>query len=234
MADVDLHVNECPDCSLRRNERDQVDALLREAVLAEPVDASRVTEVVRKEMQGHQPTLTAPRRRVLVAGCGLAIILAVIAIALTRKLHGATLYTYAAEDHIAEVVDRAPRPWTNGGPQIEQMLQQHLALSGLVQALAPDGYHIEHAMICPLSTQRYAHLIYSNGNREISFFIGQKDDKELPGEAIEHANGYSVHAGRVDGLQIAGFQTRQFNILLVGNLPLEEAIRFIERATSAI
>lgn len=234
MAEFDLHVSQCGDCSLRWKESSQVDALLRDAMMAEPVDASAVTARVREQMGRVQPRPTGWRHKLTFALGSLVLTLVIASVALIRTSHAPTLYTSATEDHIAEVVDHAPRTWTTGTPQIEQMVQQHVALRGLVQALAPEGYHIEHAMICPLSGRRYAHLVYSNGTREVSFFIGQKGKGDLPGRVIEHANGFSVKADRVENLQVAGFQTNQFTVMVVGDVPLQEAISFLVRAASVV
>lgn len=233
MAEIDLHVGQCPNCAVRWKERDQVDSLLRDAIMAEQVDVRPVVERVQRQIHSYQPRPAARRRTLLIAVASL-VITVVLAIALIRKPHRPTLYTYAVEDHVAEVVKRSPRPWTNGSAQIELMVRQHLGVTGLVQTLAPDGYHVERAMICPLARQRYSHLIYSNGAREVSFFVGQKDEAELPGKEVGHANGFSVHSGSVDGLQVVGFQTSRFTILLVGNIPLDEAIRFAMRAAASV
>lgn len=232
MAELDLHVSQCPACAIRWKQREQVDGLLRDAVLAEQVDACAVVERVRQQMQGSQRRPNSLGHRLLIAVCSLVIFLAVAGIALIWKSSRHTLYAYAVQDHIAEVVDRAPRPWIKGPANIEQMVRQHLAVSGLVQTLTPDGYHIERAMVCPLSDQRYTHLVYSNGAREVSFFVGQKGGRELPGKAVEHANNFPVHVARVENMQVAGLQTRQFTIMVVGSLPKEKAVRFLTPAAS--
>lgn len=234
MAEIDLHLGVCANCALHWKERDRLDALLHEAVTGEEVDAAAVIERVRKEMRLSPQKSTALRYTVAAAAASLVLALAVTIILLRPSRTEPALYSLAAEDHKAEVIDHAPREWVRDSGQIEQVLQRKVAVAGLVQTLEPEGYHIERAMVCPLANRQYVHLVYSNDAREVSFFVRQKDREQLHGKVVDHVNGIPVHADRARGLEVAGFQSTQLTILVVGSFPREETVRFAAHAASGV
>jgi anti-sigma factor RsiW len=232
MAEIDLHLGVCANCALHWKERDRLDELVREAVNGKEVDAAAVIERARRQMR------LSPQKamawKYAAAAASLVFALAATIILLRPSPREPALYSLAAEDHRVEVIDHAPREWIRGAGRIEQVLQQKVAVAGLVQTLEPDGYHIERAMVCPLANRQYVHLIYSNGAREVSFFIRQKEGEQLAGEVVDHVNGIPVHTSRAKGLEIAGFQSAQLTILVVGSLPRDETVHFAVHAASGV
>jgi anti-sigma factor RsiW len=234
MAEIDFHLGMCSSCAHRWKEQDRLDAVVRESVKATEVDPAPVIDRVRKQMQFslREPIRWRFSAWLTVAGIALAVL--IIGISLTRPMTKPGLFVDAAEDHSKEVLAHEPREWVRGQAGIDQLVQQELVTANLVNALAPAGYHIDRAKVCELLGRRYVHLVYSNGGREVSFFVRRRDGEQVPGETVQRVNGIRVRAGQARGLQVAGFQASRLTILVVSDTPRDEAVQFAAHAAGQV
>jgi anti-sigma factor RsiW len=234
MAEIDFHLGMCSSCAQQWKEQDRLDVAVRESVRAMEVDPTPVVDRVRKQMQLSLGEPIRWRLSAWVAVAGIAVAVLILSIVLTRRTTEPGLFVDAAEDHSAEVVAHEPRDWVRGQTGIDQLVQRELATAGLVNALAPAGYHIDRAKVCELLGQHYVHLVYSNGGREVSFFARRRDGERVPGETVQQVNGIRVRAGQARGLQVAGFQASRLTILVVSDTPRDEAVQFAAHAAGQV
>jgi anti-sigma factor RsiW len=234
MAEIDFHLGMCSSCAQQWKEQDRLDAAVRESVRAMDVDPATVIERVRKQMQ---PSLREPTRRRLsawLAVAGVTVAVLIIGVALIRSTTEPELFVDAAEDHSEEVVAHEPRAWIRGRTGIDQLVQQELATTDLVNAFAPAGYHIDRAKVCELLGRRFVHLVYSNDRREVSFFARRRDGEQVPGETVQRVNGIPVRAGHAKDLQVAGLQSSTLTILVVSDSPEDETVQFAAHAAQQV
>jgi hypothetical protein len=136
-----------------------------------------------------------------------------------------TVYTSAADDHFEEVVQRAPlEGWRTTPFEIEGLVKAELGDQQIISGLAPAEYRIVRARVCDLAGGRYVHLVYQNEKREISIYVKHKGS-ELPGAVLETVNRCPVHAESTGRLEVAGFQSEKFTVLIVSDLPRAESLR---------
>jgi anti-sigma factor RsiW len=233
MAEIDFHLGLCSECASRWTEQDRYDALLREAGTAEEPEVSAVLAHVRKQMHA---TSRVPFKILATLAATAAVATALLLVATRAGLPQAApaLFLDAAGDHTDEVIKQEPREWVRGENNINQFVTRELAVTRIVPALAPEGYHIDRAKICQLQNQLYVHLVYSNGSQEISFYVRHNNPGQMPGHVVERVNGTPLYAGQADGLEVAGFQRSDLSVLLVGNIPAGEALRFAAHAVTGI
>ncbi len=231
MADIDLHLSMCQTCAQRWRQQDRLDGVLREVLVSEELDVSRVLARARNQMQAAPRTSWRLRLAALAATASLVAALVVFT-ALPSRVQPPALYADAAEDHADEVIFHQPREWVRGDAAVEQMVQSRLGTGVLMASLAPAGYHLDRGKICGLLNQPYLHLVYSNGSREVSFFVRARGNEQVPGNIVGRVNGVPVRAGRAKGLDVAGFQSSLLTILVVS--PGPDAVEFATQAAGRV
>ena len=87
--------------------------------------------------------------------------------------------------------------------------------------------------MCDLAGEAYVHVEYKNEKDEISIFIKRRAGG-LPGAAKEVVNGCPIHVESTHGFQVAGFQSEQFTVLIVSNLPGAENFRLARELATRV
>lgn len=238
IAELDLHLKECAECAREFSEQHRADEELRAEVLSEPVEANKVREHVRESLWPSRPSWQVVARRAVFSAAGAAA-LALVTFAgwnviATRNNTVPTVYADAAQDHYDEVVKRYPRGWLTAPAEINAFVKEHAGDASVIPALAPAGYHIDRVRLCELEVSNYVHLVYTDGEHDISFFIRQQDGEKLTGPAVLKVKGTPIHAEQSEGLYVAGFQSSQYTILVVTGLSQERALHFATGAANAI
>jgi anti-sigma factor RsiW len=143
-AELAAHIKGCASCAWELGQQKAFDAVLRETVLAEQVDSSRVERGVRL-MIGHlvvrQSVGPASARRWMFALAGLAAVL-LLAVFLMRAR---PVYAAAANDHRLEIVELQPRQWSTDRASIAAMAQRQGVSDSDLDRIAPAGYHTQPA-----------------------------------------------------------------------------------------
>jgi anti-sigma factor RsiW len=195
------------------NEIDQIDARLR-AAFAEPLpDAGALQNGVRRRIAAQRSL----RLGMLAVAAG--ILLAVIGYGFLRRTTG--IYQELALDHRIEVVERQPRHWRNGPAEIEPLVARYGVTAPMLAGFAPAGYHLLHAKSCGINGMPVLHLVYSNGNREISIYVRQH-----VGSGIRSGS-FSVNSEQVVAFGRGGLEAA---VVMVGSG--EECQLFARRAAS--
>lgn len=242
-AELDAHLKACPACMRELEEEARLDARLREVVLADKTDASRVDRRVR-ELIAARPEADAPviarwpmPRRWVIAGMGIAaaLLLSVLGYSLVLGTSVARVYADAAADHRMEVVERQPRPaWLVDPAQIAALAQQHGIPGSEVLALALEGYHLDRGRVCGLDNRAFLHLVYSNGTKEFSVYLRLRDAGRLPGAVREVVNGKPLRICDLGSEHIASFETTRVTALVVADDSADDALHFARMAAAAL
>jgi hypothetical protein len=140
----------------------------------------------------------------------------------------------ALYDHYQEVVQHPPIPgWRETPEEIKALVRQELGDAEFLDKIAPADYHLTRARRCDLPDTPYVHLVYQNDVRKISIYVRRKD-AELPGTTVETVNGCALHAAAANKLELAGFQSQKYTILVVSDLPRVESLGIARRAVSSL
>jgi anti-sigma factor RsiW len=213
-AEFKAHLAACQDCA-----RDlSLDARLRRAVLAEPLDGTAADLKIRRSI-ARQLRL---RRMSIAVGIAAMLVAAVLVFPRVYRIatQGSAVYAAAAEDHRREVVEHARRNWVSQPDQVDALA----ARQGIASARAEiDGYRLEHAKLCRLNGRIFLHAVYSDGARGFSLFLRQPDGG--------HTSPVRV---TVTGREcVAGFETSRAAAIVVADRA-SDAARFAQAAAAAL
>jgi anti-sigma factor RsiW len=207
------HVGACPDCARAV----ELDARLRQAVLAEPLDAMDTTACDLR-IRGAIARQARLRRMSMAVGIAATVILG--AILYRAATYVAPVCADAAEDHRQEVVGHERRKWV-AQPEQVSALASRLGMSESAPA-AIDGYRLEHAKLCRLDGRIFLHAVYSDGSREFSLFLRQPDSHPSP-----------VRITSSGGEQVAAFETAHVTAMIVADRSADAA-EFARSAAAAL
>jgi hypothetical protein len=148
---------------------DDLDQRLRDNILAEEVDTSRVATAVRNQIR------TRHRHVPGWAVAAVALIAAVIAADFSyrtfRQQQTPAVCIAAAQDHQREIVNGAPRQWLTDLAAIQSLAEKQGVPQSAISALATTGYRLERARLCFLKQQIFLHLVYAGNGREYSVYL---------------------------------------------------------------
>jgi hypothetical protein len=173
---------------------DELDQRLRERLLSEEVDTSRVAAAVRSRIRQrrHIPRWAA----VSVAAAGILL----LALLWPRTPQ---VCVAAAQDHEREIVNGEPRRWLSDVSEIDSLAEKEGVPVSAIAALATTGYHLERGRLCFLNRQIFLHLVYTRSGAQYSVYL-----RPLTPEA---AFGSSVQGTE----KLAYFQTRRVTAVIV-------------------
>jgi anti-sigma factor RsiW len=210
-AAVAGHLDRCPDCASDV----ELDARLRRAVLAEPVDTAGADLAIR-----HRIGRDTRWRRMSIAA-GIAAVLVVGVVVYRAGARSSAVYAAAAQDHRREVVDHERRTWFSQPEQMNALAARQGISAGAPAAIA--GYHVEHAKLCRLNGRIFLHVVYSDGSREFSLFLRQPD--------AGHSS--SIRVAGSGGEQVATFETAHVSAMIVTD-HASDAAEFARIAAAAL
>jgi anti-sigma factor RsiW len=195
-----------------------LDARLREAALAEPLDVALVQARVRR---------TIARRPVWVRWAVAAALVIAVSGGLVYRQRAAIpaaadLYVSALRDHAREIVEKQPRPWVADPDIVERMAGDQGVSAPVLARLAPAGYRLEHGKLCRLNGRAYLHLVYENEGRQVSVF--------LRGGGAERSAHYATQLGTQ---HLAAVQSDALSVLYVAD-EAGEVDRLAERAAEVL
>jgi Putative zinc-finger len=239
-GEFDTHLRGCPSCMREIETQSRLDAQLREAVLAEEVDVSRVNrqvrELITRESSEQHVHVSRPnrRRRWVTAAMGVAAsLLLLVAGYILVPGSAARVCADAAADHRDEVVDQQPRRWVTEPAKIAALAEQQ-GVAGSVPMAVASGYHLERAKVCWLDRRSFLHLVYSDGTGEYSLFLRAREGQGIPGEIRSGASGEFPRSS-VSGFEhLSSFETSRLTAVVVTDQPADAAQRFAKAVSSVI
>ncbi|MDR3721064.1 MAG: zf-HC2 domain-containing protein [Candidatus Acidoferrales bacterium] len=238
-AEVDAHLKTCPACMRELETQARLDARLREVLLADELDVSRVNRRIRELIAadsagGLVPQLQPGPGRLVTAAMGIAAALLVIAAGyLLMPVHVARVYADAATDHHLEVIEQQPRRWLTDPAEIAALAEQ-LGISDSVPRALTSGYHLERAKICRLDDRLFLHVVYSDGTREFSLYMRPRDGQHLTGSIRGFANGRLLRICDAGGEHLSSFETSRLTALVATDQPADAALRFARELSTSL
>jgi len=238
MAEFELHLQHCAVCARETEQVRLYDDLLREAFVEQRLDTRELRARVQHQISTFGIRRSVHFRQPLYLTSVAALVLLAICAGITYfalpYFSSETVYTSAADDHFEEVVQRAPLEGWRATPfEIEGLAKKELGDPDIISKLAPGEYTLVRARVCDLAGERYVHLVYENQRREISIYVRHKGS-ELPGTALETVNRCPVHAESTGKLEVAGFQSEKFTVLIVSDLPRAESLRLARESAGHV
>jgi len=215
-GEVDTHIKDCASCAWELGQQRALDAVVRESVLSEEVDSSRVERNVRLVVG--QPRGPALGRRWVFALAGLAAALLLVVFLMRTR----PVYAAAAKDHRLEIVELQPRRWSTDRSSIAVLAQRHGVPDSVFDRITPAGYHLAEGKLCFLDGKVFLHLVYANDAGKVSVFL-------RPADRVE-----SVHAETHGAEHVAGFQDKRLSAVFVTEQSGDAAMRLARSAAAVI
>jgi anti-sigma factor RsiW len=241
-AEFDVHLRACPACMRELETQGRLDARLREVLVADDVDVSRVNRRVRELIAAESAaglvsqmrSTRRARRRWMTAALGIAAaVLLLAAVHLVLPGHVARVYADAAADHRLEVVQQHPRAWVTDPAKIAALAAARGITDSVPLTLAP-GYHLERARVCWLDGRFFFHAVYSDGTREFSLYLRPRDGRFLPGAIRGIADGRFLHASSANSEHVSSFETSRLTAMVVTDQSADAALRLAKSVSASI
>ena len=207
-----------------------MDAQLRTAILAEPIDTVALDAGIRRQI-----VVQENRRRIQrgkwIAAAGVAALLA-IAVGgfwFLPNRGPAAMCADAARDHRVEVIEHQRRTWLTDAAAIDALAARRGLSGSAAEAIAPAGYRLERGKLCRLGGRVFLHLVYSNGAHDFSFYLRDSPPSEtFPGTGRAIGAGINVNLGAEHVAQVPSVR---FTALVVTD-ESQGAAREIARLTA--
>lgn len=148
---------------------DELDRRVREGILSERVDASRVAAAVRGQIAPGPHTV--PGWAVILAAAVVTILATLFSYREFRREQIPAVCSAAIEDHQREIVNGEPRQWLTDLSAIQALAQKQGVPVAAIAALDSTGYRLERARLCFLRKQIFLHLVYSKQGGEYSVYL---------------------------------------------------------------
>ena len=188
---------------------DELDRRVRESVLSEEVDASRVEAAVRREIR-------SGRRRVAVWGAAAAALAIAIAGGLHYREAMPPVCAAAERDHQREIVEGAPRHWLTSISDIQSLAEKQGVPGETIAALASTGYRLERGRLCFLEKQVFLHLVYAREGSEYSVYLRPPDGGKGRSDSVRGSE------------RVAYFETARVTAVFVGSAAGADAMAFAQ------
>jgi hypothetical protein len=215
------HLSACASCAREMEQHAEIDARLRSEILREPVETAALEARILSRI-GRERTI---RWAAIAAGVTAMLLGSAL---LYQSRERARLLDDAAQDHHREVVDREARRWVAEEGAVPELAGRAglntTAVSAVDAFFQPAGYHFERAKLCRLGRSRFLHLVFSDGAREVSLFLGSPDSPR-PGriDCADHGNDH-----------VAAFGDSTVRALIVTDQPGDAALRLARSAASVL
>src|SRR5262245_26755756 len=228
MAELESHLATCPACEREAESQKACDQTLREAFAGQEIEAQALRNKIRRRIRvsrGWRGLLWRPTFRLVAVAALILVALGAGLLYVTTRRAPDSLATAAARDHYDDVVKQAPKSgWLRSAAEGAAFMHERFGAPRLIEDLAPANYSFARVRMCNLGGERFAHLVYERGGHEISYFV-RRQCGTLPGVVAETVDGRALHHDRAGGFEIAGFQSEQLKVLIVGDLPQIEIMR---------
>jgi hypothetical protein len=145
----------------------ELDQRLRDSILSDEVDTSRVAAAVRDRIR-------KPRR---VALWALAAAAASIALGGLLWPQIPQVCIAAAQDHEREIVKGEPRRWLTDLSAIDSLAEKQGVPASAIAVLGTTGYRLERARLCFLKKQIFLHLVYTKDGGQYSVYLRPRTDE---------------------------------------------------------
>ena len=236
--DVLRHLEQCAECADALENRRRVKALLKTAVMKETASVAledRVRRQIRRDTSRGWPawTLVAAAAIILVA-VGLVGWRVWNPTSATRtntiaQTGGAQLLEVGLKDHVHCAIDSgfANREFTEAQMR-ERLGPEFFGLVAMVNEKLPGTYRVTVGHRCKANGREYVHLVLKSGQTAMSLVVTKKNNESFTANhvaAVLDAAGVPLYGGRLNNLEVAGFETADYLAFVVSDLPREENLQ---------
>jgi anti-sigma factor RsiW len=231
------HLQTCIDCAAKLREESDFDVVIKHAINEERLQTrqleAHVRAAIRESSPWHRPLL------LIRYGIAASVVFATLLIASIGYAKGRMDRTAvcldAVDDHQEEIIGKAPRKWRSDSSDVQSLSQRAVGDPSLPQRIVPAGYHLVGARICDLHGKRYMHLDYSDGEKEISFFVRHQDEhKTLASRVLGWFEPSASGVERVDGLTVGSVQKKNLSLVLVSASPIDDVQKVVTEAAKQL
>lgn len=236
LTEVTKHLEGCQSCSAALESRIQVRNVLRSAVQQEMVPAGLRARIQSRLRQSEAQKETLPfwSRWILVAATAAALCIAGVGAYRVWDLrHPASLSQLTASilkigvgDHIHCAIDSQ---FAKRHSTLEEMSQklgpEYSGLVSLAKEKVPVEFEIVVAHRCSFNGRKFVHLILKNQETALSLTITRKEGETFPSSGSQAAldvAGVPLYKSKIQNMEVAGFETRDFLAFVVSGLKENE------------
>jgi hypothetical protein len=207
-----------------------MDAQLRAAMLAEPMDTTALDSNIRKQIAAEENRRSIQRGKWIAAAAFAALLaIAVGGYWFFPNRGAAAMCADAARDHRVEVKEHQRRTWLTDAGAIGALAARRGLSAPKAEAMAPMGYRLERGKLCRLGGRVFLHLVYSNGVREFSLYLRDSlPSEEFLGTPRRAMAGLNLDLGAE---HVAQVPSARFTALVVTD-ESQDAARDIARFTA--
>jgi hypothetical protein len=200
---------------------DDLDQRLRESILSEEIDTSRVELAIRNQINQRY----VPRWTAVAAGVIAMLGASVLSYRAFFKERTPPVCIAAAQDHEREIVNGEPRPWLSDLAAIDSLAEKQGVPASAISALGTTGYRLERARLCFLKKQIFLHLVYTRNGDEFSVYLRPRSGEPL---------GNSVHQAEIGPDNLAYFQLHGLTAVFVAHQPSADVLAFARAGAQAL
>jgi hypothetical protein len=110
--------------------------------------------------------------------------------------------------------------------------ERYAGMASIIKASAPAGYQLTAAHQCKVDGRTFAHLIIKKPEGFVSLIFTRKQGESYPSEASQstfESFGVKLHQARLDGFEVAGFETKQHLGFFVSGLGQQGNLQIASR-----
>ena len=212
------HFRRCTSCTQEAQERRKMRHRLRDVVRDVPVPDG-LEQRIRDRL--HQPKQPQQKRLFLMA---IAAALALCFGVLRLGDPGSALLRMAFDDHLHCAVIHRPTPRVPGEPN--QFPERLRSLASLVQQQVPSEFSLNLAHECQDQGRSFVHLTFDDGQHLMSVVIARR----VSGESL----GHGMRQAARDRFQLAAFQSGEFFVYTVSDLPAQANTSVLAQISPAV
>jgi hypothetical protein len=232
------HLVGCVSCCRELGLQAELDARLRNHIFAADVNSDNFAldrriraSLATLETERQVPTIHASaswRSRWLWAAASVAaaLLIATLSYRILQSRQVAPICTDAALDHQHEVIDQQPRGWLSDRAAIDALAQRRGVPLAAVAALTDPEHRHERGKLCRLDGRVFLHLVFTDGTREFSVFLGPNYNGRIQGPVRESVNGKWLYSADLGAEHLASFQTDRLTAVVVTDQPGDAAVKF--------
>ena len=222
-GDFAQHLQACRLCAAKVEQTKKLDQALRESVLADPVDGTAVDGRIRGSLAAARASSLRLRWFAAVAALFLA---GILSYRTTFANRAPQLCVDAAKDHESEITLVHPRKWLTDAPAIAGLAERIGVPSSLIATLTPHNYSLKQAKLCRLDGQIFLHLVYAQGERQVSVYLRPAQDSASSWGSVRDAVAGRDH--------VAYFEASQVSVMFVSDQPGDVTLSLARSAAQVL
>ncbi len=249
-GDIQRHLEKCRNCAGELESRVRLKNLLQRAVGQEIAPAA-LRARIQESVRASQPStiLAFSRQRMALAACAFAVVcLGVWSVVRERNAGQVNLDGNLSEqmrkvlniglsDHVHCALDNEVKKDFFTFEQVPAAVRpEYVELISSVKRQVGDGYEVA-THSCAVDGREFIHVILKRGENVLSLVITKENGVGF--ESVAHvasfdAEGTPLYRGRLQNLEVVGFETPSHLAFVVSNLPETDNLQFASNVAPSV